>query len=111
MTIHDRELSKTNIERPETQTSQQGCEKLPAKKAKAAEFEAFIEKAGAEIERIEGELRILSAQPGSPSRDRKLTPLRDRLKEWYNGRSNTTLKLSTIIDEIRELESRCIRQT
>ena len=38
MTIHDRELSKTNIERPETQTSQQGCEKLPAMKARAAKM-------------------------------------------------------------------------
>ena len=110
MTIHDRDPAQTNIERPEIQTSQQGCEQLPAKKAEAATSEAFNEKAGAEIERIEGELRTLSAQPGSPARDRKLIPLRDKLKEWYNDRSRATLKLSKLLDEIRELESRCIKQ-
>ena len=110
MTIHDRDPSKTNIERPETQTSQQGCEKLPSKKAAAAKEETFIETAGTEIERIEGELRTLSAQPGSPERDRKLTPLGKSLANWQNERARATRRLSTIIDEIRELESRCIRQ-
>ena len=65
MTIHERDPLQTTNERPETQTSQQGCEKLPAMKARAAKMEAFIEKARAEIERIEDELRALRAQPGS----------------------------------------------
>ena len=110
MTIHDPNTFRTTEDSNETGSSQQGCEKLPAKKAKAENLEAFIEKAGAEIERIEGELRALRAQPGSPERDRKLTPLGDRLKDWYNNRGHATRKLSTLLDGIRELESRCIRQ-
>ncbi len=110
MTIHDQEPSKTNNERPEIQTSQQGCEKLPSMKARAANLEAFIEKAGAEIERIEGELRTLRAQPGSPERDRKLTPLGKKLEEWYNGRYTKSQELSQLIDDIRDLEGRCIRR-
>ncbi len=110
MTIHDRDPVQTNIERPETKTSQQGCEKLPAMKARAAKMEAFIEKAGAEIERIEGELRTLSAQPGSPARNRKLTPLGDSLVTWENTRSLKSRELSQLMDDIRDLEGRCIRQ-
>lgn len=110
MTIHDRKIDQDDNTQTENFSSQQGCEKLPEKKAEAAKDETFIETAGAEIERIEGELRTLSAQPGSPARDRKLTHLRDSLVTWENGRSKATLKLSKLLDEIRELESRCIRQ-
>lgn len=94
MTIHDRDVFQSNDDRSETRSSQQGCEQLPAKRAKAAEFEAFIDRATAEIERIEGELKALRAQPGSPERDRKLTPLGDQLKTWHNERGRTTRKLS-----------------
>ncbi|MCH7936141.1 MAG: hypothetical protein IH994_03495 [Proteobacteria bacterium] len=110
MTIHDPNTLRTTEDSNESGSSQQGCEQLPAKKAEEAILEAFIEKAGAEIERIEGELRILKAQPGSPDRDRKLTPLGDSLANWENDRSHATRKLLTLLDEIRELESRCIRQ-
>ena len=110
MTIHDPNTLRSTEDSNETGSSQQGCEKLPAKKAEAAKLDAFIEKARGEIERIEGELRALRAQPGSPDRDRKLTPLGDRLKDWENDRGRATRKLLTLLDEIRELESRCIRQ-
>ncbi len=73
-------------------------------------MESFIEKARAEIERIEDELRALKAQPGSPDRDRKLTPLGKKLEEWYNGRYTKSQELSQLIDDIRDLEGRCIRQ-
>ncbi len=110
MTIHDPNTLRTTEDSNETGSSQQGCEQLPAKKAKAENLEAFIEKAGAEIERIEGELRTLGAQPGSPERDRKLTPLGDSLVTWENTRSRKVRELSQLMDDIRDLEGRCIRQ-
>ena len=79
-------------------------------KADAANLEAFIEKAGAEIERIEDELRALRAQPGSPERDRKLTPLGKKLENWYNDRGRKVRELSQLEKDIRDLEGRCIRQ-
>ena len=101
----------TTHDQTEDFSSQYGCERLPAKKAKAAELETFIDKETAEIERIEGELRALRAQPGSPARDSKLTPLGDALEGWHEGRSQKTRELSRLTDEIRDLESRCIKQT
>ncbi len=110
MTIHDPNTLRTTENSNKTGSSQQGCEKLPAKKAEAAKLDAFIEKAGAEIERIEDELRALKALPGSPDRDQKLTPLGKKLEGWYNGRYTKSKELSQLIDEIRDLEGRCIRQ-
>ena len=110
MTIHDHEIVQDDNNQTENFSSQRGCEKLPAKKAAAAKIEAFIEKARAEIERIEDELRVLRAQPGSPDRDRKLTPLGDSLVTWQNGRASKSRELSRLIDDIRALEGRCISQ-
>ena len=44
MTIHDPNTHRSTEDDNETGSSQQGCEKLPAKKAKAAEFEASSKK-------------------------------------------------------------------
>ena len=110
MTIHDQKTVQDDNNKPENFSSQQGCEKLPAKKAEAANKDAFIEKASAEIERIEDELRALKAQPGSPERDRKLTPLGKRLEDWYNDRGRKVRELSQLEKDIRDLEGRCIRQ-
>ncbi len=110
MTIHEREIDQDDNNQTENFSSQQGCEKLPAMKARAVKMEAFIEKARAEIERIEDELRVLRAQPGSPNRDRKLTPLGDSLTNWQNGRASKSRELSQLMDDIRDLEGRCIKK-
>lgn len=110
MTIHDQKTVQDDNNKPENFSSQQGCEELPALKAEAANKDAFIEKASAEIERIEDELRALRAQPGSPERDQKLTPLGTKLANLYNDRGRKVRELSQLEKDIRDLESRCIRQ-
>ena len=97
-------------ESPESASSQLGCERLPSKKAQAAESQRAIDYATAEIDRLEGQLRALRAQPGSPERDRKITELSTRVADFQNERYKDSNKLSQLIDDIRELESRCIRQ-
>jgi len=110
MTIHDSNTHRSTEDDNETGSSQHGCEELPALKAEAANKDAFIEKASAEIERIEDELRALKAQPGSPERDRKLTPLGTKLANLYNDRGRKVRELSQLEKDIRDLEGRCIRQ-
>jgi len=110
MAIDDLESVPLRANDPETASSQHGCEQLPAKKAEAASKEAFVEEARAAIERIDDELRALSAQPGSPERDRARTKLQNELVKWQNDRAFESRRLSRLIDEIHDLESRCIRQ-
>ena len=110
MTIHDRKIDQDDNNQTENFSSQQGCEELPALKAEAANKEALIEKASDEIERIEDELRALKAQPGSPERDRKLTPLGTKLANLHNDRGRKVRELSQLEKDIRDLEGRCIRQ-
>lgn len=110
MSINDLETIPLRANNPETASSQQGCEKLPAMKAKAAADQRKIDHATAEIDRLEGELRALSAQPGSPERDRKMTELSKAVADFQNERYQNSKELSQLLDNIRELESRCIRQ-
>ncbi|MBI2977546.1 MAG: hypothetical protein HYY38_01645 [Rhodospirillales bacterium] len=110
MSIHDLEAFPLHTNNSETTSSQLGCEKLPAMKAKAAEDQRKIDHATAEIDRLEGELRALRAQPGSPERDRKMTPLSDAVVDFQTRRYQLSNKLSQLLDDIRELESRCIKQ-
>lgn len=110
MSIEDLEALPLRANNPETDSSQLGCEKLPAMKAKAEEDQRKIDHATAEIDRLEGELRALRAQPGSPERDRKITPLSDAIAHLQRKRYHLSNELSQLLDEIRELESRCIKQ-
>ena len=110
MTIHDLEAVTVGANNPETTSSQRGCEKLPAMKAKAAADQRKIDHATAEIERLEGEYRALSAEPGSPERDRKLTELSNAIAGLQQRRYSRSNELSQLINEIRDLESRCVKQ-
>jgi chromosome segregation ATPase len=110
MTIHDLEPAPMGANETETTSSQQGCERLPAIKAEAADLQRAIDHATAEIDRLEGEFRALRAQPGSPNRDSKLIELSDAVAAFQTKRYQDSNEMSRKLDDIRDLESRCIRQ-
>lgn len=110
MTIDHLEPLRSESDNPETVSSQQGCERLPTLKATAAEEQRKVDHATAEINRLEGELRALRAQPGSPERDRRITMLGNAVADFQNDRYQRSNKLSKLLDDIRELESRCVKQ-
>lgn len=110
MSIEDLDVFPQRANEPETGSSQQGCEKLPAMKAKAAADQREINHATDEIDRLESELRALRAQPGSPERDRKITQMSDAVANFQTKRYQLSNDQSQLLDDIRELESRCIKK-
>lgn len=111
MTIHTKSPSLPDYRNAKLiPTPQYGCEGLPALRSEVASMDETVDRLAGEINEIEGKLRALSKEPLSPERGREKTRLGKENENKRNERYKLFLEVIDKREELRELESRCIKQ-